>query len=153
MRLHLIAILALSTVLLADNVRISPRFRTVYVTTMANALDQYLASSLTSERVLWVVLEPASADAVFTESLDDAFWTWLAKTYPPAPGASSAKRTDPSGQNAQAGTHRGMVFLVDPRTRLVIWSAYKLPKNSSPDEMNHAATQITSQLKAAFGKK
>jgi hypothetical protein len=122
---------------------------------MANALDQYLSSRLTSERVLWVVLEPASADAVFTDTLDDPFWTWLAGTYPPAAGASTSasNRGGAFRRDTQTPSHRGMVFLVDPRSRVVIWSAYQLPKNMSPGEMDHAAAQITIQLKSAFARK
>jgi len=140
--------------LFGANAQISPRFRTVYILGMANSLDQYLASRLTSGRVLWVVLEPPSADAVFTDTLDDAFWTWLARTYPPAAGAStSAANRDTLRRDTPTNPHRGMVFLVDPRSRVVIWSAYQLPKSSAPSEMDRAATQITNQLKAAFGKK
>ena len=122
---------------------------------MANALDQYLASRLTSGRVLWVVLEPPSADAVLTDTVDDAFWSWLARTYPPAAGASTsaANRDTALRRDTPTNPHRGMVFLVDPRSRVVIWSAYQLPKSSAPGEMDHAALLITNQLKAAFAKK
>ena len=141
--------------LFGANAQISPRFRTVYILGMANSLDQYLASRLTSGRVLWVVLEPPSADAVLTDTLDDAFWTWLARTYPPAAGASTpaANRDTASHRDSPTSAHRGMVFLVDPRSRVVIWSAYQLPKSSAPSEMDRVATQFTNQLKAAFGKK
>jgi len=128
---------------------------------MSNALDQHLASRLTSAHVLWVVLEPKSADAVLTDTLDDSFWSWLEKTYPPASSAGAAGAPAPSGVRAgglrrevEAGTRqRGTVFLVDPRTRLVLWSTYELPRNASPAELDRAATRITNQLKAAFGKK
>ena len=31
---------------------------------------------------------PSRADAILTESLDESFWTWLARTYPSPPGAA-----------------------------------------------------------------
>jgi hypothetical protein len=122
---------------------------------MANGLDQYLSSRLTSERALWVVLEPASADAVFTDTLDDTFWNWLARTYPPSAGASAstANRGSAFRRDTLTSSHRGMVFLVDPRSRVVMWSAYQLPRSASPAEMDRTASQITNQLKTAFGKK
>jgi hypothetical protein len=144
------------TLLLSDDFRLSPRYRTVYLMQMANELDQHLASRITSTRTLWVVLDPGSADAILTDSLDDAFWNWLARNYP-AP--ATANGGGPSrGRAAREGTplasrHRGTVFLVDPRTRLVLWSTYELPKNSSPAELDRAAARVNNQLKAAFGKK
>jgi hypothetical protein len=146
------------TLFAADETKLSPRFRTVYVTPMAGEMDQHIASRLTSTRTLWVVLDPGSADAILTDSLDDTFWNWLAKTYPaatnataPAPGRGSATRFETPSQTTIK--HRGTVFLVDPRTRLVLWSMYDLPRNSSPDEMDRVAAHINNQLKAAFGKK
>ena len=133
--------------------RISPRFQTVYILSMSNSLDQHLASRLTSGRVLWVVLDPASADAVLTDNVDETFWDWLARTYPgTAAGAgngSGASHATP----ATPGKQRGTIFLIDPRRRLVLWSIYELPRNTSPNELDRSATRITNQLKVAFGKK
>jgi len=168
-----------------DIVRLSPRFQTVYITEMGNGFDQHLASRLTNAHVLWVVLDPKNADAVMTESLDDAFWAWLHRTYgPPAAGSPTTPATNPSsGSSPDAGAaatipasgssaaddarssmprrvapysssgRRGTVFLVDPRRRLVLWSACELPKNSSDAESDRIASHITNQLKVAFGKK
>jgi hypothetical protein len=46
-----------------------------------------------------------------------------------------------------------MVFLVDPRAKVVLWSAWERPRSPSPDELEHSAGRITNHLKAAFGKK
>jgi hypothetical protein len=153
--LFLIAALFLAPLTAADS-RLSPRFRTVYVLEMANGLDQHLANRITATRAMWVVLEPATADAVLTESLDDSFWSWLGRNYPPAPGtpAQSGNRGSASRREPSANPrHPGMVFLVDPRTRVVIWSAWDKPKNPSPAELEHTADRIANQLKAAFDKK
>jgi hypothetical protein len=138
-----------------DGVRLSPRFQTVYVMEMANSFDQHLASRLTAGRVLWVVLDPASADAVITESLDENFVSWMHRTYAPGPGAPA---NDLSGatlrRSAGYGERpRGTVFLVDPRKRIVLWSACELRRDSSSAEADKAATRLANGLKAAFGKK
>jgi hypothetical protein len=124
---------------------------------MSNGLDQHLASRLTANRVLWVVLEPSSADAVLTESLDESFWSWLARTYPPAPGtpAPSGGRGPASAKDpASNSKHPGMVFLVDPRTKVVLWSAWDQPQpKPTPSDLASSADRITRQLKTAFEKK
>jgi hypothetical protein len=139
--------------LCADDAHLSPRFRTVYILSMSNALDQHLASRLSSAHVLWVVLDPAGADAVMTDSLDEAFWTWLQRTYP-AHGASIGDRPRSSLNDAPpSAPYRGTIFLVDPRKRLVLWSAYEFPKDVTPADMDRAAIRIVNQLKGAFGRK
>jgi hypothetical protein len=157
MRAHffMLAVALCCASLSAADPRVSPRFRTVYVMPMTNSLDQHLASRLTSRHVLWVVLEPSSADAVLTDSLDETFWNWMARTYPAAAGAPGGNNNRggayrPTG--APIGRQRGTVFLVDPRRRLVLWSTYEFPRNSSPAELDRSATRISTQLKSAFGK-
>lgn len=133
---------------------LSPRFRTVYIVSMSNSIDEYLASRLTSSRVLWVVLQPSSADAVLTDTLDENFWNWLDHSYSsagsaPADDRDAAYRRTPSAFN----THSGTIFLVDPRRKVVLWSVYDLPKNSSPAELDRTASRVVSRLKSAFEKK
>ncbi len=148
--------------LVAQDGRLSPRFRTVFILEMANGLDQHLASRLTSTRALWVVLDPGSADAVLTQSLDEPFWSWLMKTYPPAAGAPAAANNvrvpayarDTQGRDTQGNDkHAGTVFLVDPRTRVVLWSGWEVPRKSTPDELDRTAGRFAVQIKAAFQKK
>jgi hypothetical protein len=146
----------LSAALFGAEGRLSPRFRTVYILGMASGRDQYLANRLTSARVMWVVLEPTSADAVLTETLDDTFWTWLTHTYPPP--ASASRPPGNEGVGALRGsqlnqTQGGTVFLVDPRSKVILWSTYEPAKNSSPGELDHAAERIGNQLKASLSRK
>lgn len=150
-RSALLLIPLFASLLLSQETRLSPRFRTVYVTQMANELDQHLASRLTSTRTMWVVLDPGSADCILTDSLDDGFWTWLSRSYPSPAGANQAVAARYGTQ--AASRHRGTVFLVDPHARLVLWSMYELPRNSTPDELDRSAVRINNGLKAAFGKK
>jgi len=120
---------------------------------MANEMDQHLASRLTSTRTLWVVLDPNNADAILTDSLDDSFWNWLSRTYPSAHKAAGERAPGDRYSAQNVSKHRGTVFLVDPKTRLVLWSMYDLPRNFSPAEMDRVAAHINNGLKAAFGKK
>ena len=146
----------LCVTLYGDETRLSPRFRTVYILEMPNSFDQFLASRLTNTHVLWVVLDPASADAVLTEAVDEPFWTWVQHCYPPtssAPVADGSHTPGPVRTSLTSTGNRGTVFLVDPRRRVVLWSAWELPRNSSPVESDRSATRVTNQLKAAFGKK
>jgi hypothetical protein len=145
----------LGSLLFATEARLSPRYQTVFILGMTNGLDQYLASRLTNSRVLWVVLEPTNADAVLTDTLDDSFWSWLARSYPPAGGAadSASRGSTLTRDSLSSGKSRGNVFLVDPRRRVVLWSMYALPKASVPLEMDRTASRVATQLGAAFGKK
>jgi hypothetical protein len=153
MRLHAIVWAALlGATVFAQNVRISPRYQSVYVLPMGGGLDQHLSNRLTISRALWVVLEPGSADAVLTDTLDETFWSWLSRTYPGAAG-SPANHIADFPHEQPIVRNRGTVFLVDPRRRVVLWSTYALPKNTSPDELDRTATRVTTQLKAAYEKK
>jgi hypothetical protein len=105
---------------------------------------------------MWVVLEPSSADAVLTESVDDSFWAWLARTYPPAPGArpvSDSRASAPKPEAATVAKHSGTVFLVDPRARVILWSAWEEPWKTSPGELDRTAGRFTNLLKIAFEKR
>lgn len=137
----------------ASDVRLSPRFRTVYILEMSNSFDQHLASRLSSGRVFWVVLDPSSADAVLTDTIDAAFWKWMQKTYPAANGGTAAPTGAADPDAPPGASPRGTIFLVDPRERVVLWSTYQLAKNVSPPEMDRSANRIANQLKAALGKK
>jgi hypothetical protein len=56
-------------------------------------------------------------------------------------------------ENAQAlrvssfGRGRGTYFLVDRKTRGVIWSVYEKPKSTSADELNKTAERVVNRLK------
>jgi len=146
--------LLFSLVMPASDTRVSPRFRTVYILQMSNELDQHLASRLTNGRVLSVVLDPAQADAVLTDSIDAAFWKWMQRTYPAETSTSAAEHASTTVPDVPppAG-HRGTVFLVDPRKRVVLWSTYELAKDMSPAELDRIASRVANQLKSALNRK
>ncbi len=138
----------------------------VYLMSMGNGLDQFLANRLTSADIFPVVTDPAKADAVFTDKLGEDFQRRLDELYPapkPTPPAKSAKSDDAQAESkykaqeelprATFGRGKGTLFLVDTKTRTVIWSVYEKPKSSSPDDMNRVAGKIADHLKRALAKK
>jgi hypothetical protein len=126
--------------------------QTVYLLPMGNSLDQYLATRLTSTGMFQVVTDPQKADAVFTDKIGQAFETKLDELYPP-----EVKKTDEDDENDGLGApaqrlgsfsrSRGTVFLVDRRTRNVVWSIYWPIRNTRPDAVNRRAEQIADRLR------
>lgn len=116
-------------------------FKTVYVLPMSNGLDQYLAMHLTTDGVMQVVTDPKKADTVLTDKIGAAFEEKLDELY-----GHAAK--DDNGQRALQSVTRGhgAIFLVDRKTRDVVWSTYELPKGTMPDELNRAADRIAKRL-------
>jgi ribosomal protein L12E/L44/L45/RPP1/RPP2 len=81
----------------------------------------------------------------------------------PAPAAEKASKADKEASSnpllaetvnklASPGSNsfsrsKGTVFLVDAKSRQVVWSAYELPKGSSAKAMDRTASDIVSRLK------
>jgi hypothetical protein len=129
------------------------RVHTVYIMAMANGLDQFLANRFTNAGVLWVVLDPARADAILTDRLDEEFWKWLNMRYPASrTSPPTADDLRPKNLDQPPGPIRGTIFLVDPKTGLVLWSAYDQARKGSPDEMDQVAARVTKRLVASVGK-
>ncbi len=63
--------------------------------------------------------------------------------------ALATLKTPPSTMSRAKGT----VFLVDPKSREVIWSAYDVPKDSSSEQLDRTASDIVSRLKRELKKK
>lgn len=150
------------------------RVHTVYLLPMTNGIDQYLANRLTNLGVFQVVTDPHKADAVFTDRLGDAFESRLREWFPEPPvpsekkpavqpakpeGAAPSAKTEkpePAAQDVKGDTGpmyssfrraKGTVFLVDPRTRVVLWSIYAQPKSSVAAEMDRTAERITREIR------
>jgi hypothetical protein len=139
-----------------DDYRDLSKVRTVYILGMSNGLDQFLANRLTNSGVLWVVLDPARADAILTDRLDEGFWTWLNARYPLSSRAPIPERRDDLRSKnliGPAGKIRGTVFLVDPKSRLVLWSSYNQAKKASADELDGVAMRVTKRLTNSLGGK
>jgi len=126
---------------------------TVYILAMSSGMDQYLANSLTSMGVFQVVTDPQKADAIVTDRLGETFEGKLKELYDPPPPASKDKDDKSGGfgtgtfRVGSVGRGRGNVFIVDRKSRGVLWSIYEPPKDSSTSEMSKTAQKIAKRLK------
>jgi len=127
--------------------------RTVYIVPMANGLNSHIASRLTSSGVVWVVLEPESAEAVLTDRVDEAFWAWSTMHYKAAGKNSNVALRDDDPlrfEHLSRGPYRGTLFLVDPRNGLVLWSMYVPTPNTASNALDLAAAHVAASLKKSL---
>jgi hypothetical protein len=148
----------------------------VYILAMGSGMDQFLANQLTKEGIFEVVTDPKKADAILTDNVGEAFQSRLDDLYaPPKPPAEKTKPAADSEATADAGdnksaparkdafsgvdfsgggnfTHpafgrgKGNFFIVDRNSRVVLWSVYERPKNSTPGELTKTAARVVKHL-------
>ena len=145
--------------------------QTVYLMPMGYGLDQYLANRLTAEGVFKVVTDPSRADAVLTDQIGIGFERRLEELIPrEAPAAPAAVEGAPAkteeektkdsdaalSDRLKKGNQlppssfsrgKGNVFLVNVKTRGVVWSLYERPKKILPDELDRTSGRIVMRLK------
>jgi hypothetical protein len=133
----------------------------VYLLPMGSGLDQYLANWLVRQNVYQVVTDPQRADAILTDHLGSTFQDKLNELYPPPPGekkeADKDKEKETGGFKGEVlkpmstfTRGRGNVFLVELKSRRVIWSIYDRPRSSVPDELDKTSQRIVKQLKKSL---
>ncbi|MGH9662730.1 MAG: hypothetical protein ACRD96_29540 [Bryobacteraceae bacterium] len=120
--------------------------RTVYLMPMTGGLDQFLANRLAEAKLMQVVADPKRADAYFTDRLGEAFEKRL-QDLATTEEEKAKKKDDREVRPYMSGTSRGNIFLVDSKTRQVLWSAYERPRRSAPDELDRTADRIVKRLK------
>jgi hypothetical protein len=146
---------------------------TVYLLKMSKGLDQFLANRLVSDHVFRIVTDPKTADAVFTDQIGEALQAKLEEIFPtpesekPAP-PPKAEKTDNEANpllgdtvnklsspasNSSFGRAKGTVFLVDAKSRQVVWSVYQPAKGVTSKEMDRTANDIVSRLKKDLNPK
>ncbi len=59
----------------------------------------------------------------------------------------TVNKASQAGTMGVGGRGRGTIFLVDVKSRQVLWSAFDQPKNFNPRELDHAAERIVKRLK------
>ncbi|HVP00589.1 MAG TPA: hypothetical protein VMT15_21105 [Bryobacteraceae bacterium] len=127
--------------------------KTVYLLPMTSSLDQFLAARLTKGGAVQVVTDPKLADAVLTDYIGAGLEEKLNSLYGEKKQAD-VKDKDKDKESSQpsfsaspgAGHSKGTIFLIDRKTRSVIWSDYVPPKSTQPEDLNRAADRIASQL-------
>ena len=166
----IVLLAALACCLWAANPELA-QVQTVYLLPMSNGLDQYLAGRLTAAKIYQITTDPKRADAVLTDQVGGAFEERLTELYPPPPEpepeakdakdekGGEKKAEDPSGRafKGDTGTPRSMfsrgrgnLFLVDLKSRRVLWSIYERPKSAIPDDLDRSSRRIVSELKKAL---
>ncbi|MDX2269274.1 MAG: hypothetical protein NW208_14295 [Bryobacter sp.] len=140
----------------------------VYLMPMGNAFDQYLANRLRVVSAIRVVTDPTRADAFFTDRLGQSFEAKLdeieakakeqteEKTAENAEGESEAAKSFKLAPRMTSSISRGKgtVFLVERRSRNVVWSIYEKPKDAQPKTLDKVAEKVAAELKREWeGKK
>ncbi len=127
--------------------------RSVYVMPMSRGMDQYLANRLAAERLFKVVSDSKLADAVFTDHLGDDLTSSLDDLSPakPAQEGDSKSSTAPVNKldtvSSSFGRSKGVFFLVDAKTRQVVWSTFEAPQRFDSRHLDRTASDIVSRLK------
>lgn len=141
--------------------------KNVYFLPMGQGLDQYLANHINRLGLFQIVADPALADAVFTEQLGRDFEERFKDLYLPPEAVEKEKEKEKSDgdkdKKAEAADERpfneqmrmrsssftrgrGNVFLVDIKSRHLVWSYHLRPQNSNPKEVNQTALRIVERL-------
>jgi hypothetical protein len=169
---RLVLLLSCSAVLLcgADLANV----HTVYVLKMSKGMDQYLVNRLTNDHVFQVVTDPKLADAVLTDRIGESFQAKLEEFFPSPEPEQTAKEKEKEkeedakpgglfsepvnklsspGANSSFGHATGTVFLVDVKSRQVVWSAYDVPKDGTSRQLDRTASDIVGRIKHDLKKK
>ena len=129
--------------------------KSVYLLPMSRGLDQYLAERLTSTGVMTIVTDPKKADAVFTDSIGGNFEENMATLFEDQTKKSDKAADSPYQRPAMQPLSRGKgnIFLVDRKSRNVLWSTFVVPKTSDSRDLSRTADEIVGKLVKAQGKK
>jgi hypothetical protein len=122
------------------------KVKAVYLLPMASGLDQYLANALRSSDLYVVVTDPASADAIFTDSIGPAFELKWKELFPPEEEVEE-KADEETHPPSTFRRGRGVVFLVERKTKQVVWSTFSPPKDARPSTADKTARAIAQRLK------
>lgn len=165
------ALLGASLSLPAQHAELS-QIQTVYLMPMGNAMDQYLARNLTRLGPFQVVTDPLRADAIFTDRIGRGFETRFAEMFEEEEQAATAPAAKEGSSDAEAkgeekeaasdqdvaikqaplmsssfGRGRGNVFLVERKSRRVVWAAFEKPRFSTPESLDATSQRMVKQLK------
>ncbi len=120
----------------------TPAVHTVYILPMASGLDQYLAEQLTHDHVIQVVADPKLADAVITDRLGEAFEQRMTQIHPRDDADKKANASSDIRPSFRSNSRQENFFLVDAKSRQVLWSDYEKPTRG----LNREAARITKKL-------
>jgi hypothetical protein len=90
--------------------------------------------------------QPATETAKNKAEVSKAMEETPQPAVPPVFGDTVNKAAS-AGNMATSGHGRGTIFLVDVKSRMVLWSTFERPKDFSPRELDRTAERIVKQLK------
>jgi len=123
--------------------------KTVYILPMAGGLDQYVAQCLTKDHVLQVVADPKAAEVIMTDRLGQTFELEMKQIRADAvkDDKDDKKTSDTAPHVFHSSRALGTIFLVDAKSRQVLWSGYQKPPRSNSDrDLNRAAEEIARKI-------
>jgi hypothetical protein len=131
--------------------------KSVYFYPMPGGFDQHLASRIVRDHVYQVVSDPKLADAVFTDQISDAFLYKLDHiNTPPPTGSGSGSLSSMNAEAPHASSFsrgKGTLFLVDAKSKQVVWSVYEKPKDTLPKTLDKTAKKVIEKLELDNGMK
>lgn len=149
--------------------------KAVYLLPMAHGMDQYLANHLAKAGFYQVVTDPLRADAIFTDRVGETLESQLKELYPAPKPVDEKKKEGPKEPGAGAGpdpapgdvagyagaaprstsfsASKGNLFLVDVKSRTVLWSIHARPKHMTPAQLDQTAQHIVKSLDEALHPK
>ena len=145
--------------------------KSVYVMKMGNGFDQYLISRLAASGPFRVVTHPQEADAVFTDRVGVSLENWLdelaTSEKPEKDEKKDEKREEKKEEDANMvgsasydarsasvnpessfSRGRGNYYLVNPKTKTVLWSIFLPPKSTTPKDLNATAQKVVKELRS-----
>lgn len=129
----------------------------VYFWAMQSSLDQYLAEQASTAGALAVTVDPKMASAIMTDRIDKPFLDAMDELFP-VEGREEPKNSEDSiegdfqmarPQNRPKGTPRGTIFLVDVKTRKVLWSTFLGEFDTNPKSLHREAQKVIERMTAA----
>ena len=128
----------------------APGLKTVYLFPMANGFDQYLANRISASGLFQVTADPAKADAVLTDRLGEVFERRMAALFPAAKSSTGQKAEAEEAASRPLSSFsrsKGIVFLVDAASRIVVWSTYMPSPDATPAALDRTAQRVVEALK------
>ena len=134
--------------------------RSVYIMPMSGGYHQHLANRLIRLGLFQLVADPHHADAILTDRLGEGLEARL-----DGYDAASQKRDEtvkgdskvtlaerPITTSLSGG--KGTLFLVDRKSRRLLWSTFEKPKNVTAKELDRSAGRVAGRVKEEWsGKK
>jgi hypothetical protein len=157
-----LAVCATTLALAQPNVNLN-QVQSVYIMPMSGGYHQHLANHLIRLGLFQLVADPHHADAILTDRLGEGLEARL-DLYD-----NASKRRDAEENKGEEGSKtvtlaerpvttslsggKGTLFLIDRKSRRLLWSTFAQPKNMTAKELNRAAGKVANRVKEEWGGK